>query len=217
MLRTRAFVLRSRYLSNLKQISIYTERFGLIHSILRIGYGEFPLKYDNFSLVDVDVQFLKNGIKLHDVKLMKPHMPKGLKQFVYLSKISKAMLLFSLSPNKKLFELLSYYSDIGSDFKLAYVMFITKMAFLEGVFPRLSKCISCNSPNISFFSVDKGGVLCSKCRDESSIIWSKSLSETSKRLAKYSFSRMVGESIDGKVLDRIAYVFENHMRYRLTR
>lgn len=70
----------------------------------------------------------------------------------------------------------------------ALTLFLIKMTYNFGVSPKLDSCIGCGSKDIKFFSVSKGGAVCSACtkgfHDDLSI-WTEYYKDK-KDISKYS-------------------------------
>ncbi len=214
MYKVKGFVLRSKDLGDsLRSLTLYTDLLGRLPAVVKLKAGDFPLKFDLFSLSQFFLREKAGRFEVVKAKLIKPHFPKTAREFFYRERISKLLASYQVAPSQRVFDLFSYYLSVTSEFKLAYVMFLLKFTFLEGVFPILSKCVLCGSKEIESFSLDKGGVLCSRC-GEGEFPWSYRDSRLSLKLLKAPFSSQKG-SYPGKRLDRIKTVFERHLSYRL--
>ena len=213
----KGFVLRSKQIGNrLKHITVFTDKLGKVDFIAKIKRGEFPLKLDLFSLSTFKIVQKGENYELQRALLIRSYFPDTVEKFIYLSKISKLLLPYQLAANRKLFKLVENYFSIGDSYRVAYTMFLLKFAFVEGIFPALTKCVGCGSRQLYSFSIERGGVLCFRCAEKDDIPWSSDLSKLSVNLAKNSFERMKREKIPIQKLDKINAVFENHIRFRFS-
>ena len=86
----------------------------------------------------------------------------------------------------------------GADAKLLALLYLTKILILFGIKPEFNSCIICGNPNSNFFSIKKGGAVCSNHKDTDYL-----LSDV-KRLyyfdLKHSFSELMDINLDNVYL-----------------
>ncbi|WP_163328919.1 DNA repair protein RecO [Desulfurobacterium thermolithotrophum] len=216
-MRLKGFVLRSKHLgSNLKHITAFTDKLGKVDFIVKLKRGDFPLKFDLFSLSSFQLNQKGEGYELKEADLIKSYFPESIEKFFYLSKISKLLIPYHLVESKKLFRLIEAYFSVEKSYSVAYTMFLLKFAFIEGIFPVLTKCVNCSSKKVISFSIEKGGVVCQSCVNSKSFSWNFELSKLALNLAKNSFEKMKDIEISYVKLEKINKVFETHIKYRLS-
>ena len=213
----KGFVIYSKQIGEkLRQIAIYSDRIGKVGLIVKLKRGDFPLAVDLFSLSRFKVLQKGEDFELEEFKLIRPSFPESQEGFFYLSRIARLLLPFHLPANRKLFTLIDRYFQIKENFQLAYTMFLLKFSFVEGILPTFNRCISCGSKSFEAFSIEKGGVVCPRCKPRKTIPWSKSLSKLAVELTKESFDRKKGETVPLEAVDKITKVLEYHIAYRLS-
>ena len=213
----KGFVIYSRQIGEkLRHVILYTDKLGKIGLIVKLKKGDFPLAVDLFSLSRFRVLQKGSEFEPQEFKLIRPHFPLSEEEFFYLSKVCKLLFPFQLSPSRKLFSLIDRYFQVKSNFQLAYTMFLLKFSFVEGIFPRLGKCVSCGSQNFHHFSLEKGGVVCNRCLTKDASLWSKSLSKLTLRLTKNPFEEEKNKTLSSEALNKITEIFESHINYRLS-
>ncbi|WP_457569345.1 DNA repair protein RecO [Desulfurobacterium sp.] len=214
---TLGIVLKKERLSErLFHLSLYTEKMGKINALIKLELKDFPLSVELFSLSIFNLKITGERIEITKAELLRHNVPEEIKKFKYLSLIAKYVDTFTGSaPDKKIFELTKFYMiNVKGRFLLAATMFITKLAFIEGLFPNLTRCAVCgSSKNISGFSLEEGSVVCSKCSRGNLIPWNETLSKETIYLLKNSFFSVNSCRINN--LKRIKNLFEKHLSYRI--
>ncbi len=210
-----AFVLKSKWLgNNLKQLNLFGEKIGRIDLIVKVEKGEFPLKYETFSLSKFRTLNFEGKFKVLNCSLVKSFVPESFEHFNYLSSISRVYLRYVMNFNEKIFSLLNYYMGLRTDFDLAISMLIVKFCFFEGLFPEVLKCVSCGTSSIHAFSLKEGGAICKKC-GSGEFTWNRDLGLLSFKLLREPFRRLKGKAFALNHLRKVRLVFESHLRYRL--
>jgi len=195
-MRSEGVVLSRKLLGNgLRSLTIYTERLGKVNALVKVERGDFPLKYEPFSISLFNFKFKGDRVEVEGAALVKPLFPTDLPKLKYLFKISSLLSGLSLPQNGKLYALLKSYLEVGKDYEVAFLMFLSKLLFLEGIFPQLSRCVKCSSKDFTFFSPEEGGVLCSRCAKENKLLfsWSRESSKLLLKLTKKPFKEVSQE------------------------
>ncbi|WP_022846561.1 DNA repair protein RecO [Desulfurobacterium sp. TC5-1] len=214
MMKTGGIVLRKEKLSDrLLHLSIYTEKMGKINALTKVELKNFPLSTESFSISQFTLKITGEKIEIIDAKLLKHNFPENLPRYKYLNAIAKYVINFTGGvPDKRIFNLISFYMNIKKNFLLALTMFLIKLTYFEGLFPVLDKCVICNSKNIKGFSIENGGVVCEKCIKNTSIPWNRKLTKEAQLLLKTSFYSVSSCKIGN--IKRIKNTFEKHLSYR---
>lgn len=216
-MRLRAFVLRSKWIGErLKHVSLFGERIGRFDVVVRLRRGEPPLKFENFSVSELELLNAGERFRVVSSRLISANVPEGMERFYYLNSVSKVYLRYALSGSEKLFELLLRYASIRERFELARTMLILKFTFFEGLFPILRACIRCGSSDLSSFSLEEGGVLCTGC-GAGDFSWNSRLTVLSNLLLRRSFNSLRERKFAAGDLRRIFSVFESHLSFRAGR
>ena len=210
-----AFILKSKWLgSNLKHLNLFGDKTGRIDVVVRIKKGEFPLKYETFSLSHFIGLNVGDKLKVRDCELIESNIPETLERLSYLSKISRFYLSYAFSENEKLFSLLKHYIKVKESFDLAIAMFVVKFSFFEGIFPVVLRCANCGSSRLSSFSLKEGGAICEKC-GKGEFRWNRELGVLSMSFLKKPFNVLKLSRYRGRDLSLIQTVFKNHLDFRL--
>jgi DNA repair protein RecO (recombination protein O) len=213
---SRGIVLKSKNLGDgLRSLSLFTELLGRLNVIVKVKRGEFPLKYEPFSVTHFKLLQKGDRFEVVEGRLIKENFPKNQTELLYRSKLVKLLIPHQLSPNRKLFELLDRYLPIKRELPLAYGMFLSKLLFVEGIAPRLNRCVECGKREVWGFSPKKGGVVCKSCFREGELRWNLALSIEARKLIKEPFSKVV-KSYSRKLLPQIVRAFEEHYKERTT-
>jgi len=209
---TEGIVLKSRDLGDrLRHLSVYTERLGKLDLLVKIQSKEFPLKYEPFSVTLFKLKQKGEKWEVSESKLVKDNFPKNREELLYRAKISRLLLPLQLPPDRKVYRLVKMYmGERGAP--PTYTAFIMKFLFLEGLMPRLFKCVECGSREISGFSVEKGGVVCKKCKSDEDLSWKRKVSEEAYRLTKEPLEKLKKNKF--KWLSLIETAAERHLRFR---
>ena len=212
---TEGIVLRSRDLGDrLRHISVYTEKLGKIDLLVKVLSKEFPLKYEPFSLTLFKLNQKGDKWEVLESKLVKENFPKSTEELTYRAKVAKAILPLQLPPDRKTYRLIKMYMGQGGA-PPTYTAFLMKFLFLEGLMPRLFRCVECGSRKITGFSVEKGGVVCEKCKGEEDLIWKREVSEEAYRLTKEPLEQLKKKKF--KWLNLIERAAERHLKFRANR
>ncbi|WP_457681708.1 DNA repair protein RecO [Thermovibrio sp.] len=209
---TKGIVLKSLRLGEgLRALSLYTELLGRVNAIVKVKRGEFPIKYEPFSITHFEIVEKGERFEVKKGKLIKENFPKSWEELLYKSQIVKPVISSQFPSSKKLFKLIEYYLSIKEEFPLARVMFLSKLLFIEGLFPEVKRCVSCKSPQIAAFSPKRGGVVCKRCRKEGDISWSRSESGELLKLTKKPFEE-VKRSYERELLPKLETALKAHLR-----
>jgi DNA repair protein RecO (recombination protein O) len=212
------FVIGVKHLGErLRKLSIYTDRAGRITATVKLQRGSFPLGVDLFSMSFFTFGKKAGGFEVLDYQLLLPRLPGCVEELFYLSKLAKVLNMVQSVPTPELFELTAKYMSIRQDLQLAYAMFLLKFSFIEGILPVFTRCVLCGSKRFEFFSVERGGVVCPNCLENSRIQrWSSSLSKTAVELTRRGFAdRKTLKGVSDIAVKKIAEVMEAHIHYRL--
>ncbi len=209
---TEGIVLKSKNLGDrLRHLSVYARKLGKINLIVKVKASEFPLKYEPFSITLFKLQQKGEKWEVLEGKLLKENFPKNREEFLYRSKVARLIAPLELPPNEKLYRLIEkYVAEEGAP--PTYTAFLMKFIFVEGLMPRLFRCVKCGSPAITHFSVKQGGVVCKKCYDREDIRWNRETSKEAHTLTKEPLNRL--KTMDFKWLNLIETAAEKHLRYR---
>jgi DNA repair protein RecO (recombination protein O) len=212
---TKAVVLKSLRLGEgLRALSLYTELLGRVNAIVKVKRGEFPIKFEPFSVVQLKLLQKGERFEVQEAKLIKENFPRSSAELHYRSKVVKPLIKMELPGSKKLFRLIESYLSIEEDFEVAYPMFLSKLLFLEGLYPQLRRCVKCGSGAIAAFSVKRGGVVCPVCKEEGEIGWSREHSRELVKLTKEPFKKVRGE-VRRELLPQITRALEGHLKERI--
>ncbi len=212
---TRGVVLRALNLGEgLRALSIYTELLGRVGIVVKVKRGEFPVKYEPFSVSQFKLIQKGDRFEVKEAKLIKENFPRSIQELHYRARIVKLLLKTELPGSEKVFKLVENYLSINEAFELAYPMFLSKFLFLEGLFPEVRKCVSCGKREIAAFSVKKGGTVCRRCQAEGNIRWNKELSKEVIKLTKKPFEE-VRKDYKRELLPKITQVLEGHFKERI--
>ncbi|WP_456435162.1 DNA repair protein RecO [Thermovibrio ammonificans] len=211
----RAFVLKSAYLGKgLRALTVYGEKVGSHSLIVKVPKEEFPLKYEPFSLTFFSVKELGEKREVVGARLIRSHFPSSVAQFKYRFKLTGLLVGKQLPWEERLFKLLESYLPITSDFKLAYLMFLLKFTYIEGLYPVLNRCVVCGSFSFNAFSLKEGGVVCERCASGGELPWSYRDSKLALRLTKLPFKEAKGLHLPGEGYRRLVSAFEKHLAQR---
>ena len=207
-------VLKSKNLGDrLRQISIYSDKLGKVNLIFKYGLSEFPLKYEPFSISEFEVIQKRDRWELKGSRLIRENFPKSREELLFRSRISRLIYPYELQPSRRLFELIKTYISQREHLELSYVAFLSKFLFIEGIFPRIWRCVECGSPNLSGFSLKKGGVVCKKCRGREDFNWNREMSLQLKEITKNPLKKLKERNFSR--LSDIGRVLEKHAQFRL--
>lgn len=212
---TEGVVLKSRDLGDrLRHLSVYTERLGKLNLIVKVQSKEFPIKYEPFSVTRFKLQQKGEKWEVLESKLVEENFPTNRKELIYRAKVSKVLLPLDLPPGKRLYRLVKMYMrEKGAP--PTYAAFLMKLIFLEGLMPRLFRCTECGSREIAGFSVEKGGVVCRKCKEEKDLNWKKAVSEEVYLLTKEPLEELKKRKF--RWLNLIETAAERHLKFRSER
>ncbi|WP_456457284.1 DNA repair protein RecO [Thermovibrio sp.] len=214
-MKTKGIVLKSKLLGDgLRALSLYTDKLGRLNAVVKVQRGEFPLKYEPFSISEFTLSQKGERFEVINSKLLKENFPKNSKELEYRAKISRLLIPLPIPANLKLFNLIESYLKVEKEFELAFTMFTAKFLFVEGLFPELRRCISCKSKEIVGFSLKEGGTVCRKCVKEEVIPWNRELSALTVRLTKEPFRKMAEKVEKGK-LKKIKELLLKHYEKRI--
>ncbi len=211
-MKTEGVVLKSKDLGDrLRHLTVYTEKLGKVNLLVKLRSADFPIKYEPFSVTEF--KLLQKGERWEVVegKLVKENFPKNGKELLYRSKIARLLSPLELPPGRRLYRLIKRYME-EEGAPPAYQAFLMKFLFLEGLTPRLFRCIECGSSEISAFSVEKGGVLCRKCGEGSGLRWSREASVEAYTLTKEPLEKLKKKKF--RWLNLVETAAEKHLRYR---
>ncbi len=214
-MKTEGVVLKSRILGEgLRTLSLYTKKLGRLNAIVKVQRGEFPLKYEPFSVSEFTLSQRGERFEVLKSKLLEENFPRNGKELEYRAKVSRLVIPLPIPGNHKLFNLIRSYLKVKSEFELAYTMFTAKFLFVEGIFPQLRKCVRCKSEEIVGFSLEKGGVVCRKCAKGELLPWSRELSALTVKLTKEPFKEMAGR-IEKRKLRKVKELLLSHYAKRI--
>ena len=214
-MKTEGVVLKSKVLGEgLRALSLYTKKLGRLNAIVKVQRGEFPLKYEPFSVSEFTLSQKKERFEVVKSKLLEENFPRNSEELNYRAKISRLVIPLPIPGNHKLFTLIRSYLKVKSEFELAYTMFTAKFLFVEGIFPQLRKCVCCKSKEIVGFSLEKGGVVCRKCAKGELLSWNRELSALTVKLTKEPFKKMVGK-VKKRELKKVKELLLSHYAKRI--
>jgi len=212
---TKGIVLKTLRLGNgLRAIFLYTELLGRVNAIAKVRRGEFPIKFEPFSVARFKLLQKGERFEVQGAKLIKENFPKTPALLQYRARVVKPLIGMEVPGSKKLFKLIESYLSIEEDLEVAYPMFLSKLLFIEGLYPQLRRCVACSSREIAAFSVKRGGVLCPRCGEGEELAWSKEHSKELVKLTKEPF-RKVKESSRRELLPQITRALEGHLKERI--
>ncbi|WP_456342693.1 DNA repair protein RecO [Thermovibrio sp.] len=212
---TRGIVLKAQRLGEgLRALSLYTELLGRVGVIVKVRRGEFPVKYEPFSITRFKLVQKGDRFEVKEAKLIEENFPANQAELLYRARLVKPLLKMELPGSKKLFGLVESYLKIKEEFELAYPMFLSKLLFIEGLFPEVRRCVSCGRRKVVAFSVKRGGAVCSRCREEGDYKWSRELSRELIRLTKKPFEEVKGD-YRRELLTPITRALSGHLRDRV--
>ena len=177
LLHTEAVVLkRTRAAGGVNMLTLFTKKYGKISVASRLGFGgkrTSELAISPFTLGDYKIFSNRGYYNLDTADVVKSYYAIGedIKKYGAASLVLEmtGKMIAEEQPMPDLFTLLKTFLELmevrqksQETLVLAYeVKILTKL----GYFPQLDACVSCGSEdNLHFFSIDKGGLLCSNCR-----------------------------------------------------
>ena len=211
-MKTEGVILKSKNLGDrLRYLSVYTEKLGKLNLLVKLQSNDFPIKYELFSVTLFKLQQKGKNWEILEGNLIKENFPRTPEEFKFRVRITKLLTPLELAPSSRIYTLLKkYIAENGNP--PTYTAFLVKFLFLEGLMPQLFRCIKCGSRNVSWFSVEKGGVLCKNCREGETIRWNRSASMETLILIKEPLESLKKRRF--KWLNRIELAAEKHLRYR---
>lgn len=177
LLHTEAVVLkRTRAAGGVNILTLFTKKYGKISVASRLGFGgkrRSELAISPFTLGDYKIFSNRGYYNLDTADVVKSYYAIG----EDIKKYGAASLVLEMTgkmipeeqPMPDIFTLLKTFLELmevrqksQETLVLAYeIKMLTKL----GYFPQLDACVSCGSEeNLNFFSIDKGGLICSDCR-----------------------------------------------------
>lgn len=177
LLHTEAVVLkRTRAAGGVNMLTLFTKKYGKISVSSRLGFGgkqRSELAISPFTLGDYKIFSNRGYYNLDTADVVKSYYAIGedIKKYGAASLVLEmtGKMIAEEQPMPDLFTLLKTFLELmevrqksQETLVLAYeIKILTKL----GYFPQLDACVSCGSVNnLNFFSIDKGGLLCSDCR-----------------------------------------------------
>lgn len=212
---TKGVVLKAKRLGEgLRALSLYTELLGRINVIVKVKRGEFPIKYEPFSVTLFKLLQKGERFEVQEAKLIRENFPQSQEELLYRTRLVRPLLNSQFPGSQKLFKLIEFYIPLKEELQLAYSMFLSKLLFIEGLFPEVRKCISCGSKEVVAFSVKRGGVVCKRCTGEGDLKWNRELSRELIKLTKRPFGE-VRREYRQELLPRITELLVSHLKERV--
>ncbi len=210
---TKGIVLKSKRIGDrLRQLTVYSDKLGRVNLIAKVKPSEFPLKYEPFSVTEFKLLQKGDSWEIKESKLLKENFPKGNEEFFFKSKICKLIFPYEVGADERLFKLLETYLSQKNRFHVTYVAFLAKFLFLEGIFPEIFRCVKCRSREIGWFSVEAGGTVCKKCKDNNDMNWNREVSRELRKITVEPLNETKKHSF--KHLSRIEKTLEKHLIFR---
>ncbi|KGF09447.1 hypothetical protein HMPREF1635_03350 [Clostridiales bacterium S5-A14a] len=177
LLHTEAVVLkRTRAAGGVNMLTLFTKKYGKISVSSKLGFGgkrRSELAISPFTLGDYKIFSNRGYYNLDTADVVKSYYAIGedIKKYGAASLVLEmtGKMIAEEQPMPDIFTLLKTFLELmevrqksQETLVLAYeIKILTKLGYL----PQLDACVSCGSVNnLNFFSIDKGGLLCSDCR-----------------------------------------------------
>ena len=174
-----AFVLKRHNFRETSIIStLYTRRYGKITGILKGFYTqkrEFSSPFDIGSLNEItfypkrkEIWLVSFADLVNDYAYLRRDRSKARVAGMFLNLVERTMQLWDVHP--EVFDLLEQSLSTLSfeDEEKVFYVFLIQLLTLSGVKPEINLCINCHGDldGHMFFSVEKGGLVCHRCRDK---------------------------------------------------
>ncbi len=212
---TKGIVLKALRLGEgLRALTLYTQLLGKVGVIVKVRRGEFPLKYEPFSVTRFRLVQKGERFDVKEAGLIRSNFPKNSRELLYRARLVKPLLKMELPGSKKLLSLIENYLPISEEFNMAYPMFVAKFLFIEGLFPQVRRCVSCGREEVVAFSVKRGGAVCRRCKEAGEMDWNRELSRELIKLTKRPFEEVKG-SYRRELLPQITRALLGHLKERV--
>ncbi len=151
-----------------------------------------------------------------------PYIKENMYRFSVSTSLLEVSYLISPPPHESLFafliESLNFINKEKFDLLLLPVYLWLKVLSFSGFNPELRRCVSCGrKEDISFYSVELGGVLCKKCKSKSNDIIEvdKQFLGFFNSVSQISFNRMSRINVSLSQKKKLKEIVYRHLLYRL--
>lgn len=232
LLHTEAVVLkRTRAAGGVNMLSLFTKKYGKISVASRLGFGgkrRSELAISPFTLGDYKIFSNRGYYNLDSADVVKSYYAIGedINKYGAASLVLEmtAKLIAEEQPMPGLFTMLKTFLELMEDRQKSHETLVLayeiKILDKLGYFPQLDACVSCGTEeNLNFFSVNKGGVLCSACRQNKvdSLIYDVKFDiiEAVKYFQKTPFRRFKNIALKREDAIRIQRILREYMAYHM--
>lgn len=232
LLHTEAVVLkRTRAAGGVNMITLFTKKYGKISVASRLGFGgkrRSELAISPFTLGDYKIFSSRGYYNLDSADVVKSYYAIGedIKKYGAASLVLEmtGKLIAEEQPMPGIFTILKTFLELMADRKSSHETLILayeiKLLDKLGYFPQLDSCVSCGTnENLDFFSINKGGVLCSDCRQNQvdSLIYGLEFDiiEVVKYFQKTHFRRFKNMALKREDAIKIQKILREYMAYHM--